>query len=114
MQSSVLGNNLVLSSLQPSQPNCNAHLANCVPGTGLANSYSNQSINQSVAADIQAQFELLVELRRFVNIDLFQRGYYQVRVQIKCLNKQMPIKIMLQLEKNQNNTNLSGQYLSSY
>jgi hypothetical protein len=24
--------------------------------------------------DIQAQFELCVELRRFINIDLFQRG----------------------------------------
>ena len=62
-------------------------------------------------ADVQAQFELLVELRRFINIDLFQRGYYQIRVSIKCGNKQVPIKVVLQLENNKNNLNLSGEYL---
>ena len=60
-------------------------------------------------ADVQAQFELLVELRRFINIDLFQRGYYQIRVSIKCGNKQVPIKVILQLENNKNNLNLSGE-----
>lgn len=75
----------------------------------LSSSNSNQNLNQSNTAEIQAQFEMLVELRRFMNIDLFQRGYYQIRVQIKCMNKQVPIKIMLQLEKNQNNMNLSGE-----
>ena len=77
----------------------------------LSNPNLNQSLNQNSSADIQAQFELLVELRRFMNIDLFQRGYYQIRVQIKCMNKQIPIKIMLQLEKNQNNQNLSGKFI---
>jgi hypothetical protein len=62
----------------------------------------------SNTAEVQAQFELLVELRRFINMDLFQRGYYQIRVSIKCGNKQVPIKVVLQLENNKNNQNLSG------
>lgn len=69
---------------------------------------SQQTSQVANVADIQAQFELLVELRRFINIDLFQRGYYQVRVSIKCGNKQVPIKVVLQLENNKNNQNLSG------
>lgn len=79
--------------------------------TSSVSSGSNQNLNQ--VADIQAQFELLIELRKFVNIDLFQRGYYQIRLQLKCMNKQMPIKIMLQLEKNQNNENLSDSMFPS-
>ncbi len=79
--------------------------------SSTTNSSNNGSLaasnNPNSAADIQAQFELLVELRKFINIDLHQRGYYQIRLQLKCLNKQMPIKIMLQLEKNPNNANLS-------
>lgn len=35
----------------------------------------NNTSNNSLNIDIQAQFELCVELRRFVNIDLFQRGF---------------------------------------
>jgi hypothetical protein len=63
---------------------------------------------QNLYVDIQAQFELAVELRRFMNIDLFQRGYYQVRLTLKCPNKQIPTKILVQLENNANNNNLSG------
>jgi hypothetical protein len=37
-------------------------------------SSSNNNVNNSLNIDIQAQFELCVELRRFINIDLFQRG----------------------------------------
>jgi hypothetical protein len=76
--------------------------------------------------DIQVQFELCVELRRFINIDLFQRGlvviefscnrisniynssYYQIRCSVKFQNKQTPIKVLVDLENNQNNQNLSG------
>jgi len=75
--------------------------------TNSTNNSSLASSNGNLSADIQAQLELLVELRKFINIDLHQRGYYQIRLQLKCLNKQMPIKIMLQLEKNPNNVNLS-------
>lgn len=71
----------------------------------------NQS-NQNLSVEIQAQFELSIELRKFINIDLFQRGYYQIRLTIKCSNKQIPTKIILQLESNQNNNNLSGQFYS--
>ena len=35
-----------------------------------SNNYNTSNTN----VDIQAQFELCVEFRRFVNIDLFQRG----------------------------------------
>lgn len=66
-----------------------------------------QNLNNQYV-EIQAQFELSVELRKFINIDLFQRGYYQIRLTIKCSNKQIPTKILLQLEANQNNQNLSG------
>ncbi|CAF3725517.1 unnamed protein product [Adineta steineri] len=34
-------------------------------------------------ADLQAEIELTVELRKFVNIDLFVQGYYQIRTGIK-------------------------------
>jgi hypothetical protein len=74
--------------------------------TGVLNELSNKSlINQN--ADIQAQFELSIELRRFINIDLFQRGYYQIRLGVKCANKQIQSKISVQLENNANNNNLS-------
>ena len=77
-------------------------------GLSSASASLSASNSNNQNADIQAQFELLVELRRFINIDVFQRGYYQVRLQLKCMNKQLPIKILLQLEKNPNNINLSG------
>jgi hypothetical protein len=70
------------------------------------NNVSTTNTNQYV--DIQAQFELSIELRKFINIDLFQRGYYQIRLSIKCANKQMPTKISLTLENSQSNNNLSG------
>ncbi|CAF2818752.1 unnamed protein product [Rotaria sp. Silwood2] len=34
-------------------------------------------------ADLQAEIELTVELRKFVNIDLFVQGYYQIRTGVK-------------------------------
>ena len=40
-------------------------------GSSIANNNNN---NNNLNIDIQAQFELCVELRRFINIDLFQRG----------------------------------------
>lgn len=69
---------------------------------------SNISGNPNQIAEIQAQFELSLELRKFINIDLFQRGYYQIRLSIKCANKQIPTKIVLTLENSQSNNNLSG------
>lgn len=85
------------------------------PNTNSSPSQASTNANNQVAnvAEIQAQFELLVELRRFINIDLFQRGYYQVRLSIKCGNKQVPIKVVLQLENNKNNLNLSDSMFPS-
>lgn len=74
--------------------------------TSTANGSAQQTVNEGTV-DIQAQFELSVELRRFINIDLFQRGFYHIRLGIKCANKTIPTKIMVQLE-NSNNNYLSG------
>ena len=68
------------------------------------------SNNLNLFADIQAQLELSIELRRFINIDLFQRGYYQIRISVKLSNKQVPVKILLQLENAHTNQNLSGKF----
>lgn len=65
-------------------------------------------VSTTQVAEIQAQFEMSVELRKFINIDLFQRGYYQIRVSAKVGNKQALSKISVQLEPNANNCNLSG------
>jgi hypothetical protein len=59
-------------------------------------------------AEIQAQLELAVELNKFINIDLFQRGFYQIRVMVTACNKTVATRIAVQLEKNSNNNNLSG------
>jgi hypothetical protein len=34
-------------------------------------------------AELQAEIELTVELRKFINIDLFVQGYYQIRTGVK-------------------------------
>jgi hypothetical protein len=62
-------------------------------------------------AQLQAQFEMSVEMRRFINIDLFQRGYYQIRLSVK-MNKQFQSKVVVHLENNSNNNNLSGNFES--
>jgi hypothetical protein len=82
-------------------------IGNSSGSNGVANQAQQQQQNAYV--EIQAQFELSIELRKFINIDLFQRGYYQIRLAIKCGNKQIPVKIIVQLENNQNNNNLSGE-----
>ena len=81
-----------------------------LPVNTMTNSTSTASMAASMSqiADIQAQFEMSVELRKFINIDLFQRGYYQIRVSAKVGNKQALSKITVHLEPNKNNCNLSG------
>lgn len=96
--------------MQKSSSNNSFNKNESIVSTSTNNLQSNQTTN---TADVQAQFELLVELRRFINIDLFQRGYYQIRVSIKCGNKQVPIKVVLQLENNKNNQNLSGLFMNN-
>ncbi|CAF0926939.1 unnamed protein product [Brachionus calyciflorus] len=80
---------------------------NQIKNSSLNNIQQLNPTNQNLYADIQAQFELSIELRKFINIDLFQRGYYQIRLSVKCSNKQIPIKLTLQLENEQTNQNLS-------
>ena len=89
----IMASNLALSMVSASNSNLNSSSANAA---------------QNQYVEIQAQIELCVELRRFINIDLFQRGYYQIRLSIKCNNKQIPTKILVQLENTANNANLSG------
>ena len=72
------------------------------------NSQTETILNENPAlSNVQAQFEVAVELRRFINIDLFQRGYYQIRLSLKCANKLIPSKVSVKLEKTTNNNNLS-------
>ena len=80
--------------------------------SSTSNTNATSNSNSALSVEIQAQFELSVELRRFINIDLFQRGYYQIRLSIKCANKQMLTKIFLTLENSQSNNNLSGMALN--
>ncbi|RNA35146.1 hypothetical protein BpHYR1_040917 [Brachionus plicatilis] len=87
----------------PSRP----HSASLTHNPSLTNIQQLNSNNQNLYADIQAQLELSVELRRFVNIDLFQRGYYQIRISLRLSNKQIPVKVVLQLENEHTNKNLS-------
>ncbi|CAF5182710.1 unnamed protein product [Rotaria magnacalcarata] len=50
-------------------------------------------------ADLQAEIELTVELRKFFNIDLFVQGYYQIRIGIKFAPKiQSATKIEIKSE----------------
>ena len=67
----------------------------------------NEIITNCQSVEIQAQFEVVIELSRFINIDLFQRGYYQIRLRTQY-NKLIPTKVIVQLENNANNQNLSG------
>ncbi|CAF1649585.1 unnamed protein product, partial [Adineta ricciae] len=50
-------------------------------------------------ADLQAEIELTVELRKFFNIDLFAQGYYQIRAGVKFAPKiQSAVKIEVKSE----------------
>ncbi|UJR28838.1 hypothetical protein I4U23_010062 [Adineta vaga] len=50
-------------------------------------------------ADLQAEIELTVELRKFFNIDLFAQGYYQIRTGVKFAPKvQSAIKLEVKSE----------------
>lgn len=43
--------------------------------------------------DLQATVEFAIEFYKFYNIDLFQRGFYQVRCHLKFAPKVLPIQI---------------------
>lgn len=94
--------------LQQQQQQANAISSSNTNNTNTFSSSTGANSNSNSYVEIQAQFELSIELRKFINIDLFQRGYYQIRFSIKCGNKQIPIKIIVQLENTQSNNNLSG------
>lgn len=50
-------------------------------------------------ADLQAAVDFTVELGSFYNIDLFQRGYYQIRVGLKSFSNRTPYKVDVSLKK---------------
>lgn len=52
--------------------------------------------------ELQATLEFSVELGKFYNVDLFQRGYYQVRVVLKAPAK-LPCKTEVSLPRNTEN-----------
>ncbi|XP_070194808.1 protein FAM135A-like [Littorina saxatilis] len=49
-------------------------------------------------SELQATIELAVELNKFYNVDLFQRGYYQIRTSLKTPPK-WPVRIETSLNK---------------
>ncbi|TRY61191.1 hypothetical protein TCAL_05688 [Tigriopus californicus] len=51
-------------------------------------------------SELQATVELCVEFHKFYNVDLFQRGFYQIRSYIKAAPK-LPCKIEVSLPKNE-------------
>ncbi|KAK3863331.1 hypothetical protein Pcinc_030901 [Petrolisthes cinctipes] len=60
--------------------------------------------------ELQATVELALHIHKFYNVDLFQRGYYQLRVYLKSSPK-LPAKIELSLLKNNNASNKTFQIL---
>ncbi|XP_036360858.1 protein FAM135A isoform X5 [Octopus sinensis] len=59
-------------------------------------------IEKKKMCELQATLEFSVELGKFYNVDLFQRGYYQVRVGLKTPAK-LPCKTEVSLPKNTEN-----------
>ncbi|XP_043509516.1 protein FAM135A-like, partial [Frieseomelitta varia] len=43
-------------------------------------------------SDLQATLEFSLELCKFYNVDLFQRGYYQIRTALRVSPK-LPVKV---------------------
>uniref|UniRef100_A0A8D8VMD1 Protein FAM135A n=1 Tax=Cacopsylla melanoneura TaxID=428564 RepID=A0A8D8VMD1_9HEMI len=57
--------------------------------------------------DLQATIEFCVELFKFHNVDLFQRGFYQIRTSLRCSPK-FPVKIEVSVAKNPKNKSESN------
>ncbi|XP_052775598.1 protein FAM135A-like isoform X3 [Mya arenaria] len=55
-------------------------------------------------SELQATLEFSVELNKFYNVDLFQRGFYQVRTALRTPPK-VPSKIEITLQKSQGENN---------
>nr|XP_045599239.1 protein FAM135A-like isoform X1 [Procambarus clarkii] len=55
--------------------------------------------------ELQATIELALHIHKFYNVDLFQRGYYQLRTFIKASTK-LPAKIELSLPRNNSGSGL--------
>ncbi|XP_059470773.1 protein FAM135A isoform X4 [Neocloeon triangulifer] len=51
-------------------------------------------------SELQATMEFCIELYKFYNVDLFQRGYYQIRTGLKVSPK-VPVKIEVSLPRAQ-------------
>ncbi|XP_063586117.1 protein FAM135A-like isoform X1 [Penaeus indicus] len=57
--------------------------------------------------ELQATIELALHMHKFYNVDLFQRGYYQVRAYLKSSPK-LPAKIELSLPRNSSEYRVEG------
>ncbi|CAB3384814.1 Hypothetical predicted protein [Cloeon dipterum] len=51
-------------------------------------------------SELQATMEFCIELYKFYNVDLFQRGYYQIRTGLKVSQK-LPVKVEVSLPRAQ-------------
>lgn len=56
-------------------------------------------INDEKMGDLQCTVEFCIELQKFINVDLFQRGYYQIRTSLRSSPK-LPAKIEVTLPRN--------------
>ncbi|XP_054153255.1 protein FAM135A-like [Oppia nitens] len=64
-------------------------------------------------SELQAIIEYSIQLNKFVNIDLFQRGYYQIRVSLKLLNCKQTHKIEVSISDKKTHTCHTSQATSS-
>lgn len=60
----------------------------------VVTNYTKKSIDkfQIEQMDLQATVEFAIELHKFYNIDLFQRGLYQLKCYLKVLPKILPVQ----------------------
>lgn len=55
-------------------------------------------------SDLQATLEFSLELCKFYNVDLFQRGYYQIRTALRVSPK-LPVKVEVNQPRNRKHFN---------
>lgn len=59
-------------------------------------------------SELQAIIEFSVELNKFINVDLFQRGYYQIRVSLKLPNCKLTHKVEVSVSDKNSHSSASS------
>ncbi|KAK6632544.1 hypothetical protein RUM43_013312 [Polyplax serrata] len=63
-------------------------------------------------SELQATVEFSIELHKFYNVDLFQRGFYQVRTSLKVSPK-LSVKIEVNLSRNQKTDHVFSPFVTN-